>query len=120
MKKVIMLAAVVAALASCQSKANKAAEAQADSLALAMTPITELTEVYEGTLPAADGPGIDYVLTLNAATDGVDTTYTLDMTYLDDVIIQIADSFLQAIVHQTKSGVIYNHEIHRSFTILRS
>ena len=77
MKKVIMLAAVVAALASCQSKANKAAEAQADSLALAMTPITELTEVYEGTLPAADGPGIDYVLTLNAATDGVDTTYTL-------------------------------------------
>ena len=82
MKKVIMLAAVVAALASCQSKANKAAEAQADSLALAMTPITELTEVYEGTLPAADGPGIDYVLTLNAATDGVDTAYTLDMTYL--------------------------------------
>ena len=81
MKKVIMSAAVVAALASCQSKANKAAEAQADSLALAMTPITELTEVYEGTLPAADGPGIDYVLTLNAATDGVDTTYTLDMTY---------------------------------------
>ena len=83
MKKVIMLAAVVAALASCQSKANKAAEAEADSLALAMTPITELTEVYEGTLPAADGPGIDYVLTLNAATDGVDTAYTLDMTYLD-------------------------------------
>ena len=33
--------------------------------------------------------------------------------YLDDVIIQIADSFLQAIVHQTKSGVIYNQEIHR-------
>ena len=42
-----------------------------------------MTEVYEGTLPAADGPGIDYVLTLNAATDGVDTAYTLDMTYLD-------------------------------------
>jgi len=80
MKKVIMLAAVVAALASCQSKANKAAEAQADSLALAITPITEMTEVYAGTLPAADGPGIDYVLTLNAA---IDTTYTLDMTYLD-------------------------------------
>ena len=46
MKKVIMLAAVVAALASCQSKANKTAEAEADSLAIAMTPITELTEVY--------------------------------------------------------------------------
>ncbi|MEY8707575.1 copper resistance protein NlpE N-terminal domain-containing protein [Bacteroides faecichinchillae] len=83
MKKVIMLAAVVAALASCQSKANKAVEAEADSLALAMPPITEVTEVFEGTLPAADGPGIDYVLTLNAATDGVDTVYSLDMTYLD-------------------------------------
>lgn len=83
MKKVIMLAAVVAALASCQSKANKAAEAEADSLSIEMAPITEVTEVYEGTLPAADGPGIDYVLTLNAATDSVDTTYTLDMTYLD-------------------------------------
>ena len=83
MKKVIMLAAVVAALASCQSKANKAAEAEADSLSIEMAPITEVTEVYEGTLPAADGPGIDYVLTLNAATDGVDTVYTLDMTYLD-------------------------------------
>ena len=84
MKKVIMLAAVVAALASCQSKANKAAEAEADSLAIeAMSPTVEATEVYEGTLPAADGPGIDYVLTLNAATDGVDTAYTLDMTYLD-------------------------------------
>lgn len=78
-----MLATVVAALASCQSKANKAAEAEADSLSIEMAPITEVTEVYEGTLPAADGPGIDYVLTLNAATDGVDTTYTLDMTYLD-------------------------------------
>lgn len=83
MKKVIMLAAVVAALASCQSKANKTAEAEADSLAIAMTPITEMTEVYAGTLPAADGPGIDYVLTLNATTDGIDTTFTLDMTYLD-------------------------------------
>ncbi len=68
MKKVIMLAAVVAALASCQSKANKTAEAEADSLAIAMTPITELTEVYEGTLPAADGPGIDYDKVVNKKT----------------------------------------------------
>lgn len=45
-----MLAAVVAALASCQSKANKAAEAEADSLSIEMAPITEVTEVYEGTL----------------------------------------------------------------------
>lgn len=84
MKKVIMLAAVVAALASCQSKAHKAAEAQEDSIAVAtMTPITEETEVYEGVLPAADGPGIRYVLALNTLTNGNDTTYTLEMTYLD-------------------------------------
>ena len=84
MKKVIMLAAVVAALASCQSKANKAAEAEADSLAIeAMSPTVEATEVYEGTLPAADGPGIRYVLTLNTLANATDTTYTLDVTYLD-------------------------------------
>ena len=84
MKKVIMLAAVVAALASCQSKANKAAEAEADSIAIeAMSPTVEATEVYEGTLPAADGPGIRYVLTLNTLANATDTTYTLDVTYLD-------------------------------------
>ena len=83
MKKVIMLAAVVAALASCQSKANKAAEAQADSLALAMTPITEMKEFYAGNLHDEDCTGIEYVLKLNDETDCIDNTYTLDMTYLD-------------------------------------
>ena len=83
MKKVIMLAAVVAALASCQSKGTKAEEAVADSLAVAMEPTMEETQVYEGVLPAADGPGIRYVLTLNMLADANDTTYTLDMTYLD-------------------------------------
>ena len=83
MKKVIMLAAVVAALASCQSKANKTAEAEADSLAIAMTPITELTEVYEGTLPAADGPGIQYVLSVDSVGPNGESGYTLVTTYLD-------------------------------------
>lgn len=84
MKKVFMLAAVVAALASCQSKANKAEMAEADSLTVeAMSPVVEATEVYEGTLPAADGPGIDYVLTLDMLADSNDTLYTLDLTYLD-------------------------------------
>lgn len=84
MKKVIMLAAVVAALASCQSKANKAVEAELESIAMeVMSPTVGTTEVYEGLLPAADGPGIRYVLTLNMFTDANDTTYTLDMTYLD-------------------------------------
>lgn len=84
MKKVIMMAAVAAALVSCQSKANKAQMAEADSLAVeeAMSPMVEATEVYEGTLPSSDGP-IDYVLTLDMLADSNDTVYTLDMTYLD-------------------------------------
>ena len=82
MKKVIMLAAVVAALVSCQSKGTKAEEAAADSLAVVMEPTMEETQVYEGVLPAADGPGIRYVLTLNTLANAADTTYTLDATYL--------------------------------------
>ena len=83
MKKVIMLAAVVAALASCQSKANKTAEAEADSLSIEMAPITEVTEVYEGTLPAADGPGIQYVLSVDSVGPNGESGYTLVTTYLD-------------------------------------
>ena len=73
MKKVIMLAAVVAALVSCQSKGTKAEEAAADSLAVVMEPTMEETQVYEGVLPAADGPGIRYVLTLNTLANAADT-----------------------------------------------
>lgn len=84
MKKVIMLAAVVAALASCQSKANKAEVTETEGVMIeTMSPTVEETEVYEGVLPAADGPGIRYVLTLNMMANDNDTTYTLDMTYLD-------------------------------------
>ena len=84
MKKVIMLAASAALFAFDWHDAKAATTAEADSLAIeAMSPIVEATEVYEGTLPAADGPGIHYVLTLNMLADANDTTYTLDMTYLD-------------------------------------
>ena len=74
MKKVIMLAAVVAALVSCQSKGTKAEEAVADSLAVAMEPTMEETQVYEGVLPAADGPGIRYVLTFKGKPVKVEKT----------------------------------------------
>ena len=85
MKKFLMLAAVVAAFASCQSNSKKNAELamEEDSLVLVETPVVEYDEVFTGTIPAADGPGIDYILTLGMTTDGVDTLYTLDMTYLD-------------------------------------
>ena len=85
MKKVMMIAALAAALVSCQSKGTQNNDAVAmDESVMAVTGNdSSAVAVYEGILPAADGPGIDYVLTLNAATDGVDTAYTLDMTYLD-------------------------------------
>ena len=84
MKKFLMLAAVVAAFASCQSNSKKNADAELeDSLILMEAPVVEYDEVFTGTIPAADGPGIDYILTLVVTTDGIDTLYTLDMTYLD-------------------------------------
>ena len=88
MKKIMMLVAIAAAFASCHSNNKKGAEivVENDSVVAiipAPVPIEIDEEIFTGTIPAADGPGIDYVLTLGAATDGVDTVYTLDMTYLD-------------------------------------
>ena len=76
MKKFLMLAAVVAAFASCQSNSKKNADAELeDSLILMEAPVVEYDEVFTGTIPAADGPGIDYILTLGVTTDGIDTLY---------------------------------------------
>ena len=85
MKKLMMLVAIVAAFASCQSnKKNAEIVMENDSvMAIFPAPIEVEEEIFTGTIPAADGPGIDYILTLGAATDGIDTVYTLDMTYLD-------------------------------------
>ncbi len=88
MKKLMMLAAIAVAFASCQSNKKKNVEMviENDSVVAIVPapPVIEVDEeIFTGTLPAADGPGIDYVLTLGAATDGIDTVYTLDMTYLD-------------------------------------
>ena len=72
MKKFLMLAAVVAAFASCQSNSKKNADAELeDSLILMEAPVVEYDEVFTGTIPAADGPGIDYILTLGVTTDGI-------------------------------------------------
>lgn len=82
MKKVFMSAALVAALASCQSKqTNNVTEV--DLIATDSAGVENITEVYRGTLPAADGPGIDYILTLNEEISGKDTLFTIDMIYLD-------------------------------------
>ena len=82
MKKVFMLATLVAALASCHSKQQNNV-AEIDVIATDSAGVEDITEVYYGTLPAADGPGIDYILTLNEEIVGKDTLFTLDMIYLD-------------------------------------
>lgn len=82
MKKVFMLATLVAALVSCQSK-QTGNVAEIDVIATDSAGIEDITEVYQGTLPAADGSGIDYILTLNEEIRGKDTLFSLDMIYLD-------------------------------------
>lgn len=80
MKKIVLFIAAIGLLAACQQKGKPCAGngdcCQAETVA-------EVNETYTGTLPAADGPGIDYELTLTAAAGGADTVYALNMTYID-------------------------------------
>ena len=93
MKKQLVTASLLALLAaSCghrtdrstaapdSSKPAAAASAQATDTA-ALGP--EMLRTYEGLLPAADGPGIRYELTLENREHSGDGTYRLAMTYLD-------------------------------------
>lgn len=74
------------ALVSCQQKEKKA---EIDPTAPEEIVVT-LTEkspasyiVYRGTLPAADGPGTRYELTLNGAGTNNEDGYSLVVTYLE-------------------------------------
>ena len=74
----------VALMASCSGKktAPNVSEAdsanQADTTAAATVDLASVAGTYEGTLPAADCPGIKTVLTLNA-----DSTYQYSADYLE-------------------------------------
>lgn len=86
MKKVMMMAALAAALVSCQSKGN----GNNDALALGegvMTVVagdSSAVAVYEGILPAANGQGIQYVLSIDSVGPGGESSYTLVTTYMND------------------------------------
>lgn len=73
MKKALLLVAACAALFACQQKGATTETAAADSLA------TD-TLYYEGTVPAADGPGIRYQIAL--AQDST-LTVRISETYLE-------------------------------------
>ena len=79
------MAAAVALTTSCNGKKTVSADADHDSTSVTDTTATgenvDLTTVagtYEGTLPAADCPGIKTVLTINA-----DSTYELKQDYIE-------------------------------------
>ncbi|ADV44963.1 copper resistance protein NlpE N-terminal domain-containing protein [Bacteroides helcogenes] len=86
MKKVMMIVAIAAALVSCHSKGN-----QNNSTSTAMDKgvmtvagnDSSTVTVYEGILPAADGPGIRYVLSMENENPDGESSYTLVTTYLD-------------------------------------
>ena len=87
-KKLVLTAAVIAALSvvSCNGKKTNSQGADQDSLSYADNDSLNSNDVildsiagtYEGTLPAADCPGIKTVLTLNA-----DSTYQYSADYLE-------------------------------------
>lgn len=87
-KKLVLTAAVIAALSvvSCNSKKTNSQGADQDSLSYAGNDslnsndivLDSIAGTYEGTLPAADCPGIRTVLTLNA-----DSTYQYSADYLE-------------------------------------
>lgn len=86
MKRNLIYVAVVAAAMMVSCNGNKTAqnETNTDSTSVADTTASESVDLaavagtYEGTLPAADCPGIKTVLTINA-----DSTYQLQQDYID-------------------------------------
>ena len=108
MKKYFIAVAALAFLAACNGKAAKdtpvlveeesiaVAEAAPDAPSLPELPVNMRASLkldpkkgavvqkkYKGTIPAADGPGIVYDLTLFYQQDSDDGVYELDATYLE-------------------------------------
>nr|WP_302946460.1 copper resistance protein NlpE [uncultured Prevotella sp.] len=85
MKNKFMYLAVIAAamMVSCNGKKTAQDETTNDSISVADSvsadvDLAAVAGTYEGTLPAADCPGIKTVLTINA-----DSTYQLQQDYID-------------------------------------
>lgn len=88
MKKILMIltVAALAALVSCTDKKTAQSVADADSTNVAgytayeddNLDLASIAGTYEGTFPAADGPGIKTMLTIKA-----DSTYQLEQDYID-------------------------------------
>ena len=81
MKKVMMIAAIAAALVSCQSKGTQNNDSAVGEGVLTVAGNdSSAVAVYEGLLPAADGPGIQYVLSVDSVGPDGESGYTLVTT----------------------------------------
>ena len=80
MKKVMMIAAIAAALVS---KGNQNNDTMSEGVMTVAANDSSAVAVYEGILPAADGPGIQYVLSVDSIGPDGESGYTLVTTYLD-------------------------------------
>lgn len=78
----MMFAAIAAALLSCQSKSGQKENSVPDKVT-AVSDSSSAVSIFEGVMPATDGPGIKYQLTLKNASPDKEGTYTLVTTYLD-------------------------------------
>lgn len=82
----ILAVAALAVFASCSDKKAAQSVVDKDSVSVvdntasenANLDLTSIAGTYEGTFPAADGPGIKTVLTIKA-----DSTYQLEQDYVD-------------------------------------
>ena len=85
-KLIVLTVGALAVLSSCTEKKTTANAADKDSTSVVDTTATDdnyvdlaaVSGTYEGTLPAADCPGIKTVLTIKA-----DSTYQLQQDYID-------------------------------------
>ena len=64
MKKVFMIVAACAVIASCQQKGKTATDQNANDTTMVADSAATAALTYAGTIPAADGPGIKYTVTL--------------------------------------------------------
>lgn len=85
MKKYFIAVAVLALWTACNGKAAKDAPVLVEEESQTLVPEKEevVQEKYKGTVPAADGPGIVYELTLFQQPNGEEDIYEMKATYLE-------------------------------------
>lgn len=83
MKKVMLMAAIAAALVSCQSKGKQNQALLDEGVFEIAGNDSSAVAIYEGIIPAADGSGIEYVLSVDSIGPDGESGYTLVATYPD-------------------------------------